>query len=51
MDLGQAPLRRELRSRGDDAAVERQQPPAAACDDAVAGVGETRVDAEDDHSR
>ncbi len=49
VDLGQAPLRRQLRARADDAAVQCQQPAAAACDDAVAGAGEAGVYAEDDH--
>ena len=49
VDLGQATLRRELRAGGDDAAVQSQQPPAAARHDAVAGVRETGVDSKDDH--
>ncbi len=49
VDLSQAALRRELRARADDAAVQCQQSTAAARDDAVAGVGQARIYAEDDH--
>jgi hypothetical protein len=51
VDLCQAPLGREPRARGDHATVQRQQPPVAALDHAVAGAGEARVDAENDHGR
>ena len=49
VDRGEADLRRGFRAGRDDAAVEREQAPAAALDDAVAGVGGAGVDAEDDH--
>src|SRR5262249_24592217 len=45
----QTPLDRRLRGRAYDAAVERHEPAFALCDDAVARVRETGVDAEDDH--
>src|SRR6185503_20966561 len=49
VDRGE-PLRRVKPRRGfDDAAVEREQPPALLRDDAVAGVGHAGIDAEDDH--
>ena len=45
-------LGRRVARRGvDDAAVERDQAPAALRDDAVAGRGQAGVDAEDDHCR
>ena len=50
VDLGEPPLRRQAGGRLDHAAVERDEPPAAAGDDAVAGVGEARVYAEHDHA-
>ena len=49
VDRGEADLHGGFRAGRDDAAVEREQAPAAALDDAVAGVGGAGVDAEDDH--
>ena len=49
MQHRQAPLGRDARARLDHAAVERGEPPGAPGDDAVAGVGEAGIDAEDDH--
>ena len=49
VDGGQADLHRSFRAGRDDAAVEREQAPAATLDDTVAGVGGAGVDAEDDH--
>ena len=50
LEDGRQPPRRLERGRClDDAAVEREQPAALLRDDAVAGVGHARVDAEDDH--
>ena len=49
VDLRQAPLGREFRGGRDHAAVQRHEPAAAPRDDAVAGVGEAGIDAEDDH--
>ncbi len=48
--VGQPSLGRRPGGRLDHAAVERDRSAAALGDDAVAGVGKTWVDAEDDHS-
>jgi hypothetical protein len=50
-ERGEPALGCERRGGGHDAAVERGEAGAAARDDAEAGVGEARVDAEDDHPR
>jgi hypothetical protein len=49
VDLRQAPLLRRIRRGRDHAAVERDQAPVAARDDAVARAREPGVDPEDDH--
>ena len=49
VQLGEAPLAREFGGGLDHAAGEREQPPAAAFDDAVSGVREAGVDSEHDH--
>ena len=49
VDIGQAPLLRRLGAGADDAAVERDEAAVAARDDAVAGVGQPGIDAEDYH--
>ena len=49
VDRREADLRRGLRARRDDAAVEGVEAAAAPFDDAVAGVGDAGIDAEDDH--
>jgi diguanylate cyclase (GGDEF)-like protein len=46
---GQAPLGRHARARLDHAAVERGEPPGPAHDDAVTGVRQAGIDAEDHH--
>ena len=49
VEHGETALRRHARARLDHAAVERREPPGAARDDAVAGVGEAGIYAEDHH--
>ena len=49
VQLAQPPLGARGRRRLDDPAVERDQPPAAARDDAIARVREARVDSQHDH--
>ncbi len=51
VDARQAPLRGQPRRGLHDTSVEGDEPPVAARNDAVAGVGEPRVDAENDHGQ
>jgi len=50
VDVGQAPLAREVGGGLDHAAVERSEAPVATRHDAVAGVREAWIDAKDDHA-
>ena len=50
MDIGQAPLLGSAGRRLDHAAVERHKAALPARDDAIAGVGQAGIYAEDDHA-